>query len=330
MAKKAADSPADFVTKALTLAAEAAGEVKLVAASGALFTLKANATDSAKQAVAEAVELCKTGTAPLVEVVRATEARGFRTEFVRLTPAGFCRLIELTPPDRVPDLTLGYAGRLAADNRERVKAAISGRTSGPGAELFSAALTALEEDDERRAGEQAARGRAAEVERHRQTLAVARKAVARLEEELAFRRAAADGLDRLVADLSAPTPRPPEPPPPRAERPDAPAVGLPAFPAEPTEADADFRREVAKRLATVWQQQLRLDKAEGARALEVLLAGLAGVERVGAAGDEVAFDPLRHEARRVVSAGDAVRVSRPGWVLQEGHGPHLLLKAVVD
>ena len=257
---------------------------------------------------------------PLVAVVGTGKG-----ESARLTAAGFARIADGLPEEKVGGAARVVAADLPPAGRVEFLNDIVRRTPAAAAEL----LPVLEEAAAAERAEAEARGRAAAKRREQEE--ATRRALARWLEVAERRRQ--DRIEALTAELLAEggeVPTNPGPRPTGTAVPGRPADDLPPFPAPATEADGEFRRDVARRLATVWQQQLRLEKAEGARAMEVLLAGLPGVERVGAAGDEVVFDPLRHEARRDVSAGDAVRVTRPGWVLHEDQGPHLLLKAVVD
>lgn len=316
---KAVATAADLLVKALASASEADGEVKLTG-TGGLFPKPEGVQD-------QALRLCLDGATPYLEVVRSVTAKRKGTEtvtkYVRLTPAGFGRLVEATSQADIADVVLRYSSRLADSDREALYSALESRTSGPAAEQYSAAITALDTDAERRAAERDATAKRLQMERYRQTVALKKQAADRLEDALTFCRKEVAGFEALLAELAAgpekESPRLPEKksPPQHAPEPETPE-------------DAGYRRQVVRRLVSSWFQQLEQHRTEGARAMETALGGMTGVRRVGTTGESVPFDGAAHECKRAVSDGESVRLVRPGWVLIEDDGPYTLLKALVE
>ena len=82
--------------------------------------------------------------------------------------------------------------------------------------------------------------------------------------------------------------------------------------------DLDFHREAAERLVSAWRDAVQYKKDEGREYLEIALENLGGIQRVGAEGEAVVFDREFHEGGASFSTGQHVRVTRPGWALDEG------------
>lgn len=320
MAKTVATA-ADLLVKALTAAAESAGEVKLTGPGG-LFPKPEGTQD-------EVLQQCVSGDAPYLEVVRTTVAtrkgKETVTKYVRLTPAGVGRLIEATPPSEIADLVLRYTSRLSDADRETLYSALSSRTSGSAAELYSAAVTALDSEAERQAAERTATAKLAQVERYRQAAALKKRTAERLAADLTFCRKELAGLEALVAELA---PRGEEPHPPDDLEKKPPHRLAPPEPQ--SREDVTFRREVAGRLVATWLESFRLNKPEGRLFLETAMGNMGGLQQVGEEGERVAFDGKYHEADVGVATGMPVRVIRPGWVLEEEDGKYRLVTAKVS
>lgn len=97
-----------------------------------------------------------------------------------------------------------------------------------------------------------------------------------------------------------------------------------------TEADADFRRQLSRRLVASWLAACRTGKDEGRRLLETVIGNIGAIHEIGEEGAAVPFDGARHEAERPVRDGEMVKVVRSGWVLDEGDGAYLLAPAQVE
>jgi hypothetical protein len=87
---------------------------------------------------------------------------------------------------------------------------------------------------------------------------------------------------------------------------------------------------VANRLVSVWLEACRVGKQEPRAYIEAALTNLTGITPVGEPGDEVPFDGARHASERPVRDGEPVRVVRPGWVLEDDAGEHVLARVQVE
>lgn len=300
---------AQLVLSALTAAAKKS-QTKWSAAKSALF----NPTESNTEA---AIAECTTGESPLLTK---------DGEFGSLTPAGFCRLIELAPK-KVAELVAAHAAVLDPAGRRAVYSALKSRTDGDSAELMYEAIRAYDTEDARRQSERAAEIRLLKRDGYRAAIAANEQAARRLAQELAEVRAETKGLRFTLGEMEAAQPEEPEPTsePERGTRPQKPPA-----PGALASEEKDFRRDVANQLAASWRAAWDAQKDESRDYLESAMWNVSGLKLVGEKGGRTTFDGRYHECKSPVSSGQSVRVVRPGWVLEEGERDYVALKAVVD
>lgn len=103
-------------------------------------------------------------------------------------------------------------------------------------------------------------------------------------------------------------------------------------PLEPTTRDdLAFRRDVANQLASAWHATWSPDRPEIRDFLESAMWNVSGLQTIGETGELTAFHGRLHESGPGVFPGDPVRVTRPGWALEEGgDADYVVLKAVVE
>lgn len=315
MAKKPAAPPDPaavdaLVTNVLLTLATADGPRRLVGKGDhlALFAGKTGANKAA-------LDLCQAGPDPLVAAEGSAKA-----ETVRLTEAGFSRVLPYLPDERVGPLARQLAATLPTAARLAFIRGVVSRTRAAAPEL----LPLLQETEAALEAETQARLVAVTARRERE-----QAEEAAIEQILAaLRRVGASRLAALrreyeaeggrAADLPAVAPRP-EP---------GPATRDPLAPQTPEEHG--FRREVVRRLAAAWREAVELGRDEPARFLEAGIGNVRGVRQVGEAGETVRFDGEAHEADEGVSTGAPVRVLRPGWAIDEDDDRRfVILKAKV-
>lgn len=94
--------------------------------------------------------------------------------------------------------------------------------------------------------------------------------------------------------------------------------------------DIAFRRNVARRLVSSWVDAWDSNKREAREFLESAIWNVSGFRQVGEAGQRLSFDGRYHEGGAGLFTNDPVKVSRPGWVLEEGNdSEYVVLKALV-
>jgi hypothetical protein len=94
--------------------------------------------------------------------------------------------------------------------------------------------------------------------------------------------------------------------------------------------DKTFRRHVADQFAAAWRAAWEANKDEARDYIESAMWNISGLKLIGEPGARVPFDALYHECPMPVSTGEAVKVVRPGWVLDETHGDYTPLKVLVE
>ncbi|MBN9522406.1 hypothetical protein J0H58_28450 [bacterium] len=305
MAKKPAADTDALVTQALLTVATADHPPRLAGKGDtpALFASKTRANKAPIEALATFVTVSGKG---------ADEA-------VQLTAAGFTKIAGQLPEDRVGPAAKTVAGTLPTSERVAFLQDIVSRTPVAAAELlpeYEAAVAAEKVEAETRVKE-------AEARREREERA--KQAMVRwleLGEQRKQQRVAA-----LLAELKAegwkgatgggdnvsPQPR------------------LSVEPLTPsTPEEKGFRREVLRRLAAQWREAVEDRRDEPARFMEAGIGNVRGVRQIGTAGETTKFDGEFHEADEGVSTGAAVRVERPGWLIDEDDDrQHVILKARV-
>lgn len=309
---KARATPAelDALARPVLLAA-VEGEVKLIGPGepAALLPSKAGANKPVYEHLTAADR-------PLVTVSKEGKA-----EFARLTPAGFLLVMPHLPAERVGELARRHADRLPPAERLPFLLSASQASSGDSAAFLAAAVDVLQAEAQAQA-EATARRREAEAAILDRLIALKRADIARLGTELTEAQAF---VHRLTGDT---------PPPPVIDLPPSPplrpAAEPPREPLAPSDSeDLPFRRQVLQRLATAWLEAVEHKRDEGRRYLEAAIHNLRGVRRIGAADETVPFRGAVHRARRPVADGEPVRVTRPGWELDEDDGTFLILPAEV-
>lgn len=271
-----------------------------------------------KRAGKPAEAACLDPAAPLVTVA-GTGKKAAAT----LTAAGVLTVADGVPADRIGPVVAAVAGPIPPAERIAFLEGVVEKAPAARAALLPLLETAAAEERADRASrfERDARRHAAEVA----GIAAAERWVAvirqRIEDEtadlvarLAYLRGAASSQTVVVP---APTPVP---------APD----GLGPAPVPVTRDDNSYRRQVAHRLVSVWLEACRLGKDEPRRFIEAALANVVGISPVGEPGDEVPFDGARHSLSRSLGDRAEVRVVRPGWVLEDDDGEHVLTPALVE
>lgn len=95
------------------------------------------------------------------------------------------------------------------------------------------------------------------------------------------------------------------------------------------QAERDAYRALARILATVGSEARRLDADQLITRLQQLVR-IQGIEPIGAAGEELAFDPVLHDAPGGrPAAGTRVHVGRPGYKWIRDDAEEVLVKALV-
>jgi hypothetical protein len=248
---------------------------------------------------------------PLVRV----DGKG-KAEVVRLTAAGFRRVLPKLPEERVGSLAKSFAAGLGAADRVAFLDEVVRRTPTAAPEL----LPELEVAAATEKAEAEARIAAAAKRREREE--ASRAALAQWLALLDRRQQ--DRRDALRREYEAEGGRAEELPEPSAMQ----ASREPVAPRTPE--DHGFRREVMRRLAAAWREAVELGRDEPARFLEAGIGNVRGVRQVGEAGETVRFDGEVHEAGEGVSTGTPVRVVRPGWTIDEDEDRRfVVLKAKV-
>lgn len=310
MAKKTA-SIEDLVRLALLKVAEATtGEVKLTGKDGGLF---ASAAGANKDAIAE----CMNAEKPLLAVVR----KEGKAEIVALAPAGFDRIARELPEEKVGALAKGVALALAPGARAEFIQATIGRTPLAATELtplLEEAIAAEKAEQEARIAAAAKRKAAEEA---------AKKALARALELFDERRK--NRLDALKREWEAEGERATDLPPLR-ERTETGTGGGEIAPEPKTTEEKDFRRDVTKQFAETWRAAWKENKHEGRDYLESAMWNVSGLKMIGEADSLTAFDGRYHECGTPTFTGDPVKIVRPGWMLEEGEGDYVAIKAVVE
>jgi hypothetical protein len=305
---KAAVSVEDLVRLALLKAAEATGEVKLTGKDGGLFASAAGANK-------DAIATCRSAEKPLLAVVR----KEGKAEIVALTPAGFDRIAREIPEEKVGPLAKSVATALAAGARVEFIQAVIGRTPLAAPELvplLEEAVAAEKVEQEARIA--AAAKRKAAEDASLKALARAQELIEeRLKNRLDAIKREWEAEGRNAAELSQLKER--------EEPEDTGATG------PTTEEEKNFRRDSADQFAAAWRAAWDGKKTEALEYLESAMWNISGLELRGGAGARVGFDGRYHESGTPVFTGDAVKIVRPGWVLDEGADrDYVALKAVVE
>jgi hypothetical protein len=295
----------ELVDEALLKLAVADGPMRLSGKGDppALFT-------SAKK---EVTAILKDRAAALV-----AEAGSGKNAPVQLTAAGFERIAAAVPDDKVGPVAKRLAEAMPVGERVAFLHRIVGRTPLATAELvpvLEAALAEEKVESEKRAAEAAKRREAetaslaalkrweAAIEAHKQAR------IAALRRELA-----AEGADADEPLPATPKPRAPTAPP----------------PAPTTPEEKDFRRNVARRLVSAWVEAWDAKKPDAREYLESAIWNVAGFRQVGQPEEQTKFDGRYHEGAAGLFPGDAARIVRPGWVLEEEDDrEYVVLKALL-
>ncbi len=102
------------------------------------------------------------------------------------------------------------------------------------------------------------------------------------------------------------------------------------LPPAATEDEKDFRRQVARRLVSSWLEAVDGGKAEAREFLEAAIWNIDGLRQIGEPDEATKFDGLYHEGIADVFTGDAVKIARFGWILDEADDKeYVVLKAAV-
>lgn len=236
---------------------------------------------------------------------------------VKLTAAGFARVLPGIPEEKVGGLAKAFAADIpTAAARVEFLQEIVGRTPTARAEL----LTVLDESLKAESAETEARLAAATKRRERDE--ADRDAAARwirLIDDARKKRVAALlrelEIEGEKVDAPPPTPAPP-----------APSGGSKPV----TPADHGFRRDTADQLTSAWRAAWDDKKADAREYLESAIWNVRGFRTIGEAGQQIPFDGRLHEGGAGLFTGDAVRVVRPGWLIEEDDREYVALKALVE
>jgi hypothetical protein len=307
-ARSASVSIETLVHNALLTVANADEKVRL-SGKGEGITLFPTKAGANKQAI----EVCLAGPPARLRVVHKEGA----AEFVELTPAGFTEIAAELPDNRIAELAVKLADQLPVSERLSFLTDISRRCSAASTELLTAALTAARNESEAAAAV-AAKKRQAEIEFFQQMLELKRADVNRLTREVEESKKFLQALELLTASGNL------------GEKPKTDTDRARNTRTPKTDADRNFQEELAKEMVFSWEEAAKLDNAEARLLLEAALRNVPGIERVGEAGETVAFDGAHHQCDQFVSDDTPVRVVRPGWVLSRDERELLLLKAHVE
>jgi hypothetical protein len=97
-----------------------------------------------------------------------------------------------------------------------------------------------------------------------------------------------------------------------------------------TSEERSFRREIAQQLVETWRAAWNDNKPEGRDYLESAMWNIEGLRMIGVKDTTVAFSGRNHECSTPVFSGDAVKIVRPGWLVEEGEHEHVVIKALVE
>jgi hypothetical protein len=300
VAKKVVDSD-DTVLKNGLLALAAANGPRRLIGKGEHPPVYGNGAPDKR-----AAKTC-TGRVPPLVTVDGTAKKAI----VRLTAAGFNLIADAIPGELVGPRAKEIAERLPAAERIDFLQSVVARAPIATAELLPVLEAAVAEERAEREAESARQSKrvAAEtaslaaLERWKATLATRRQ------DEIA-------ALHRQLAALGGN----PEKRPQSQDR-----------PVPQTKDDRLFRRDVANQLASSWEATWAPDRPDIREYLESAMWNVRGLRTLGDVGEQTTFDGERHAAVRGVFPGDAVRITRPGWILEEGEdAEYVVLKALID
>jgi hypothetical protein len=255
---------------------------------------------------------------PLVTVVGTGKAA-----HVKLTAAGFRQALPHLPEEQVGAAAKELAAGLPAAARVEFLNEIIGRTPAAAAELLPLYEEAVA------AEKVEAEARIATAAKRREREEATRQALARWLEVTAQRQR--QRVDALRRELEAEGEKAP-PPASATHTAEVQPSRSPVSQLTPeTAEDRDFRRQVARRLVSSWLDTWEMNKPDARQFLETAIWNLSGFRLVGEPGEQATFDGALHEGPAGVFTGDAVRVVRPGWVLEEDDGrEYRILKALVS
>jgi hypothetical protein len=310
-APKPPKSVEELVSHALKLAATNPKAKWTGASAAALFNEK-------EENYQAAIDSCLDPARPLL---RQTKGGG------ALTSAGFEKAAGSLPPEEVVALAKAIAaGMVAAERVEFLQAAI-GRTPDAAAELsplLEEAVAAKKAELEAEIAAKAKRAAAAAANR-----AALERALELSKQDLENEVNAVlrhwETLGKKRGELPAHTPAP------ELELPENTGTkrATPALaPALKTAEETDFRRYECDRLAAAWRDAWDAKKAEGAECLVDAMWNVRGFRMIGEEGETVEFNGRHHESEQSLMSG-AVRIVRPGWLLQKEDGEYVALKAAV-
>ena len=316
MAKKPDPTAVDaLVTNALLTLATADGPRRLVG-RGDHPVLFAGKTGANK----EALDRIQDAAVPLVAVEGKAKA-----ESVRLTEAGFTRVLPHLPDERVGPLAKQVAAVLATAARLAFIRGVVSRTRAAAPEL----LPLVQETEAALEGENTARLAATVARRERdraeeaaivEILAALRRIgvsrLAALRQEYDIEGGSAADLPTIALHTREPLP----------QKPDMQAALL----TPDTPEEKGFRREVIRRLAAQWREAIDAKRDDAVAFMEAGIGNVRGVRQIGTPGETARFDGEFYDADEGVSTGTPVRVVRPGWVIDEDDDrQHVILKAKV-
>jgi hypothetical protein len=305
-----------LVHKALLAIAEAEAPRKLTGKGGVF--------PSSSAAVKDAIAQLADPACPLV-----AETGSGKSATVSLTPAGFERIADEVPAEKLAAVVSRLASGLAPTRRIAFLQDLVRKSP----QLVAGLAPLLEEAVAAEKAE--AEERAREARRHREAEAASlaaierwktllldhkRQRVAALQKELA-----AEGVEVEVPAIPVKPAAAPPPPAAPASRSEPTRLPLPT-----DEEDVGFRRNVARRLVSSWVDAWEAKKPEAREFLEAAIWNVSGFRQEGEVGQGLKFDGAYHEGGAGLFTGDAVKVIRPGWVLEEADDRvYVVLKAQV-
>jgi hypothetical protein len=301
----------DLVKQALLKIALAETPLRLTGKGGeAVFATVAGAN---KEAIARLKDEAK----PLIV------ERGLgKKQTVGILPAGFERIVDVLPPEKIGSVVSVLTGDLPPSARVTFLQELVRKT--PQAIIDLVPLLEAATSTERTEAETRAR----EAEKQRALEAASLAALEQWKSLLGERKK--QRIDALKLELAAEGAESEQPNlqnPSNIER-----LLTEAAPSLlPKDAEeTGFRRNVARRLVSSWVDSWNANKPDAQAFLESAIWNVDGFRLVGEVGQQLSFDGRYHEGGTGLFTNDVVRIVRPGWVLDEGDNrEYVVLKAQV-
>jgi hypothetical protein len=301
VAKKASVSDDEVLKNGLLAIATADGPRRLTGKGAPPAVFGGTAADK------RAIAICQADENPLVVATGSG-----KNPIVTLTAAGFGRIADTLPEEKVGAVAKGVAEGLPVAERIAFLQGVVARSPVATADLLPLLEAAVAAEKQEREAE------AARLEKRRKAEAASLEALerwkavlqARRQDEIAWvkRQMAALGVEPEVASRSK-----------------EPTVG------PVTKDDYAFRRDVANQLASSWKATWDPDRPEVRDYLESAMWNVRGLTMIGEAGEQTSFNARYHEGGPGVFHDDPVRITRPGWKLEEGDdADYVALKAQVE